>query len=119
MIDSPNDPAKGAKREAAAHETQATTGRRGAVHVPLGRVLATPGALRALALAHVDGATYLTRHASGDWGDVDAADWATNDHALLAGERLLSAYRLPNDARLWVITEADRSASTLLLPGEY
>lgn len=119
MIDWQNDPANGSKREAAAREAQSPAGRRGAVYVPLGRVLATPGALRELALARVDGASYLARHAVGDWGEVDAEDWAANDRALLAGERLLSAYRLPNDARLWIITEADRSASTLLLPNEY
>jgi hypothetical protein len=82
-------------------------------------VLATPGALRALALAGAHGADFLTRHAAGDWGDVDAHDWAANDRALLADERLLSAYVLPTGERLWIITEADRSASTLLLPDEY
>jgi hypothetical protein len=100
-------------------EKQARARHRGAVYVPLGRVLATPGALRALALARVDGAAYLARHAVGDWGDVDVEDRAANDRALSAGERLLSAYRLPNDARLWILTEADRSATTLLLPTEY
>jgi hypothetical protein len=89
------------------------------LYVPLGRVLATPGALRTLAGAKADGAVYLARHAAGDWGDVDAEDRAANDHALAAGERLLSAYRLPNGERLWIITEADRSASTLLRPDEY
>ena len=88
-------------------------------YVPLGRVLATPRALRALALAGACGVDFLTRHASGDWGDVDAHDWAANDRALLADERLLSAYSLPTGERLWIITEADRSASTLLLPDEY
>ncbi len=87
--------------------------------MPLGRVLATPGALRALALAGAHGADFLTRHASGDWGDVDAHDWAANDRALLTDERLLSAYVLPNGERLWIITEADRSASTLLMRDEY
>lgn len=107
MIARKNDSASGAEQP------------RQAVYVPLGRVLATPGALRALALACADGAVYLARHASGDWGDVDPEDWAANDRALHADERLLSAYRLPNGERLWIITEADRSASTLLLPEEY
>ena len=89
------------------------------LYVPLGRVLATPGALRTLATAKADGAAYLARHAAGDWGDVDAEDWAANDRAFVAGERLLSAYRLPDGERLWIITEADRSASTLLRPDEY
>jgi hypothetical protein len=112
MIDWQNDPAKRADGGAAPAP-------RRRLYVPLGRVLATPGALETLAVARVDGATYLARHAAGDWGDVDADDWSANDRALGAGERLLSAYRLPNGERLWIITEADRSASTLLRPDEY
>jgi len=107
MITQQNDSASDAERP------------RRVVYVPLGRVLATPGALRALALARADGAAYLARHASGDWGDLDAEDWTANDRALPGDERLLSAYRLPNGERLWIITEADRSATTLLLPDEY
>ena len=87
--------------------------------VPLGRVVAMPGALRALADARVNPAELLARHAAGDWGDVDAEDWAANDRALRTGERLLSAYQLPGGERLWIITEADRSSTCALLPGEY
>lgn len=127
MIDFQNEPTQDTDRGAArapqsgpapAGSGPAARPRRRA-YVPLGRVLATPGALRALALAGANGAHYLARHAGGDWGDVDAHDWAANDRALLADERLLSAYLLPNGERLWIITEADRSASTLLLPDEY
>ena len=84
-----------------------------------GRLLATPGAVAALAEAGADSAAYLARHLAGDWGDLCADDIAANERALLTGERLLSAYRLPTGARLWIITEADQSATTLLLPSEY
>ena len=90
-----------------------------AVRFPLGRILATPAALGALERAHVDPVRFLARHASGDWGELDPEDRAANEHALRDGARLLSAYRLPSGARLWVVTEADRSATTLLLPEEY
>ena len=85
----------------------------------LGRLVATPGALTALAAAGTSPLPYLTRHAAGDWGDVDAEDWAANDRALASGERLLSAYALPGGERLWIITEADRGASTILVPSDY
>jgi hypothetical protein len=90
-----------------------------AVRFPLGRIVATPGALRALAAANADPVRYVARHASGEWGDLDADDRAANEQALRDGARLLSAYRLPDGERLWIITEADRSATTLLLPDEY
>ena len=86
---------------------------------PLGRILATPGALRALQTANADPLHYLVRHAAGDWGALDAEDRAANERALCTGERLLSAYQLADGQRLWVITEADRSATTILLPDEY
>lgn len=60
----------------------------------------------------------LGRHVNGDWGNVGREDWAANDAALAAGERLLSAYDLAG-AKVWVITEWDRSATTVLLPEEY
>lgn len=89
------------------------------IRFPLGRLLATPGALAALAVVESSGAEYLVRHVAGDWGDLDAEDRAANDRALLDGTRLLSAYRLSSGQKLWIITEADRSATTLLLPSEY
>jgi hypothetical protein len=85
----------------------------------LGRLFATPGAIRAMVLAGDDLFTYLARHARGDWGDVDADDWCANDQALLGGTRLLSAYSLRDRTRFWIITEGDRSATTVLLPEEY
>ena len=84
----------------------------------LGRVVATRGAL-GLALSHgLDLSALLGRHASGDWGDVCAADAQANDLALDGAARLLSAYDTAA-GRLWIITEADRSATTVLLPSEY
>jgi hypothetical protein len=62
---------------------------------------------------------YVQRHSSGDWGDVGLEDWNANDEALALGARLLSAYQLETQGRLWIITEADRSATTILLPAEY
>jgi hypothetical protein len=85
----------------------------------LGQTVATPGALEALGRNNSNGLDLLQRHARGDWGDVDAEDAAANDQATVDGGRLLSAYTLADGTRLWVITEADRSASTCLLPEEY
>jgi len=82
----------------------------------LGQLLATPGALRVL--TPDDLLTLVQRHGSGDWGDLGAEDRAANDAALHDGSRLLSAYTVDGE-RLWVITEADRSATTILLPSEY
>ncbi len=62
---------------------------------------------------------FLQRHAAGDWGEVDAHDKAENEYSLQQGFRLLSAYRLADGTKIWIITEADRSATTLLLPEEY
>ena len=90
-----------------------------AILFPLGRVLATPGALHALQTANAEPLHYLARHAAGDWGDLDAEDRAANERALCTGERILSAYQLADGQRLWVITEADRSATTILFPDEY
>ena len=71
-----------------------------------------------LAAAGLSPDTLLTRHAAGDWGDVGAEDATENDLSLARGFRLLSSYRA-GDARIWIITERDRSATTLLLPEEY
>lgn len=84
---------------------------------PIGRLVATPGAIEAL--AHMDIVKSLQRHLSGDWGDVDDEDRAANDRALIEGTRLLSSYKAENGTKFWIITEADRSATTVLLPSEY
>lgn len=85
----------------------------------LGQVVATPGALAALRELGEDGKAYLDRHVRGDWGELSQDDWKLNDDALQSGDRLLSSYRLNNGTRLWIISEADRSVTTLLLPDEY
>ena len=85
----------------------------------LGRIVATPGALETLSDANVGAATLLSRHASGDWGDICKDDAKLNDAAAKGEDRILSAYDLPNGGKVWIITEWDRSATTLLLPEEY
>ena len=86
---------------------------------PLGQLVATPSALDAIWRNGATAWTYLSRHVTGDWGDLESADRAENELSLREGFRLLSAYALPDGTRLWIITEADRSCSTLLLPEEY
>jgi hypothetical protein len=86
---------------------------------PLGNLVSTPGALEAIEHAGDTPLPYLARHAAGDWGDLDPGDKAENEPALIDGLRILSAYRLADDTRIWIITEADRSSTTILLPQEY
>lgn len=86
---------------------------------PLGQTLATPGALEALEQSGQASIEFLTRHQSGDWGDVCSDDAAANDQALKDGDRILSSYRTTKGVKIWIITEADRSATTILLPEEY
>ena len=83
----------------------------------LGQVLITPGARDDLELKDV--ASSLVRHAGGDFGDVCEEDWALNEEAVETGDRILSAYHDRNDVKFWIITEWDRSATTILLPSEY
>ena len=85
----------------------------------LGRVVATPGALQALEEAGQEPEEFLNRHDRGDWGDVPEADKHENDFSLQHGFRILSAYTTNAGERIWVLTEADRSATTILLPEEY
>ena len=85
----------------------------------LGRTLITPGALEALTDAKQSPVTFLERHATGDWGECDREDAIENDLALTQDSRILSVYRTTKGVRLWIITEADRSATTILLPEEY
>lgn len=85
----------------------------------LGRVVATPGALEAMKDAGQLPGEFLKRHVAGDWGDIDADDRQENELSVANGFRILSAYRTSQGARLWVITEADRSSTCLLLPEEY
>jgi len=85
----------------------------------LGRVVATPGALAALEKSGQAPSEFLARHASGDWGDLSEEDRKENEFSLAHGFRLLSAYTLRSGVKLWVISEADRASTTLLLPEEY
>jgi hypothetical protein len=90
----------------------------------IGQTVATPGALEALHRNDSTGLEYLRRHASGDWGIVCEDDKQANDDALRSGARLLSAYFLPDETKLWIITDAAddkgrRQATTFLLPEEY
>jgi hypothetical protein len=85
----------------------------------LGRIVATPGALQALAQASDDVRGYLFRHMLGDWGLVDEHDQRENDFSVQHGLRVVSHYKLSDGTDIWIITEADRSVTTVLLPGEY
>src|SRR5687768_10346873 len=85
----------------------------------LGAVVATPGALELLASAGKQPLDYIIQHLQGQWGDLDEHDRLVNEHALLHGGRLLSSYVVAGDQRLWIISESDRSATTLLLSEEY
>jgi hypothetical protein len=85
----------------------------------LGQVVATPGALAALQEARQSPLEFLRRHQTGDWGDVPPEDAQENELSVEQGFRILSAYTLTTGVKIWLITEADRSASTFLLPSEY
>jgi hypothetical protein len=86
----------------------------------LGEVVATPGALRAIEKNNIDTWSLLQRHANGDWGCVPEEDKLENKLGIENGFRVMSSYPL-NDRgdKLWIITEADRSSTCLLLPDEY
>jgi hypothetical protein len=83
----------------------------------LGQMVATPNAL-----AHVPNDEILlalSRHVRGDWGTLDSEDWQANEQALKHGGRLLSSYHTSGKVKFWIITEADRSVTTVLLPEDY
>ena len=84
---------------------------------PMGRLLATPAALEQI--SDEDFADALIRHLRGDWGEVCPEDRRRNNLALKKGMRLLSAYHTKEQTKFWIITEADRSATTVLLPEDY
>lgn len=85
----------------------------------LGQVVATPAVLDTLTEHGITPISLLSRHVGGDFGDIDAEDWQANLAALQYRNRIVSAYTLAPDAVIWIITEADRSVTTLLLPSEY
>ena len=86
----------------------------------LGQLVATPAALALLAAAGENSAELLARHHSGDWGEVPPEDARENELAILQGFRVISSYPVgANGERVWIITEADRSSTCILLPTEY
>ena len=85
----------------------------------LGHVVATYGALRKMLANGIAPHTLLIRHATGDWSEMDAEDRKANIEATASGLRVFSAYRITQTERIWIITEADRSVTTFLLPHEY
>ena len=85
---------------------------------PLGQVVATPAALAFLDAHPVDVAVLLARHQSGDCGDLDEDDILANLSAIVVGERVFSSYNVGSQ-KIWIITESDRSVTTVLLPQEY
>lgn len=92
--------------------------------IALGRIVATPGAIEALQEAGVHPLALLNRHATKDWGDLDEHDKRCNESALKDGSRILSAYTLSPDVKVWIITEAEnddgqRESTCVLLPEEY
>ena len=105
----PNDSSPAAHHKAAA----------GKPLFALGQVLATPGALELLETHQLTALPFLLRHVTGDWGDICAEDRQSNAEALQYGYRLMSVYVISKAERVWIITEADRSSTTLLLPEEY
>ena len=85
----------------------------------LGQVFATPGALQALEEANQTPYEFLQRHVTGDWSEMVPEDQEENRSSVEHGNRVFSSYKLSTDRKLWVITEWDRSVTTLLLPDEY
>lgn len=88
-----------------------------AAKFPLGRLVATPNALENI--PNPDILAALQRHLTGDWGDVDEHDREENELSIKEGFRLLSVYRSAKGVKFWIITEADRSFTTVLLPEDY
>ncbi|MDF2434852.1 MAG: hypothetical protein JWP44_4483 [Mucilaginibacter sp.] len=86
---------------------------------PLGKLVATPGALKALQENQIDPLSLVRRHLTGDWGDLDHHDQQANEDALNDGARIFSAYKMNDELKIWVITESDRSSTCILLPDEY
>ena len=85
----------------------------------LGQLVATPGALAALERNQQMPGEFLKRHINHEWGDLDNNDKRENDYSVTHDFRILSAYTLKDGTRIWIITEADRSSTTILLPSEY
>jgi len=91
---------------------------RGAKFSP-GQTVATPGALEAFRASGQSPLEFLQRHLAGDWGELSESDVRENELSLQRGWRILSSYSLSTGVKFWIITEADRSVTTFLLPDEY
>jgi hypothetical protein len=91
----------------------------GVARFALGQTVITPGAKEALQIAGQTAIEFLRRHMSGDWGELSPEDVKENELSLEHGYRLLSRYETAKGERIWIITEADRSVTTILLPIEY
>jgi hypothetical protein len=89
----------------------------GQAKFPIGQIVATPNALASIANDEI--LLALSRHVQGDWGTLDKEDWNANEQALQHGGRLLSAYHSSQNVKFWIITEADRTVTTVLLPEDY
>ena len=85
----------------------------------LGQLVATPDAIQALSRNGTNDSQFVRRHQGGDWGNVSEDDAQANECALTQDLPIMSVYTLKDGTRLWIITEADRSATTILLPAEY
>lgn len=101
------------------HRNSNTTRANIGARFALGQTFITPGAQEALEIAGQTPIQFLRRHMSADWGEVSEDDAQENELSLRDGFRLLSAYRTVTSQKIWIITEADRSATTILLPSEY
>ena len=86
---------------------------------PLGKVVITPPAEAVLQEAGKTHKEFLDRHAGGDWGEIDPDDWNGNEDALTSGGQLMSVYAVTDAQKVWIITDAGRSATTILLPDDY
>ena len=96
-----------------------TLNEQSSVLFPLGEVYLTIGARETLEESNQTPNEFLAKHQSGDWGIIGKEDWKENDFSVKVGFRILSAYETSQDEKLWIITEADRSSTTILLPSEY
>src|SRR5580765_3990652 len=110
---------KGEQRMQHTQQTTQTGDRIMKQQFPLGRIVATPGALEALHRAGQSPSDFLSRHVRGDYGEISEEDRLENELALQQSFRLLSVYTTQAGDSLWVITESDRSVTTLLLPQDY
>lgn len=102
-----------------AHTQRTATTTAEAPRFPLGDLYASAGAMDALVKAGTNAIEFLLRHVRGDWGDLNADEQRKNELSVEGGCRLLSVYELSTRAKIWIITEADRSATQIMLPSEY